>query len=175
MCFYFFLVINSFLGLFYLESIYPILLTINNVHFKYYFTFDNSFLKFIKFPSLCLVLIAGISPLLYQFVCPSHLSVCLSISHFFLPILTQFISALIPCYPYPSYPTFFSLSHTYPYLQDLCPLLLPSLYPSILQGLRDTDDDVRAIAAASLLPVSSQLTTILPHEVTLTWYNCELS
>lgn len=48
--------------------------------------------------------------------------------------------------------------------QDFCSFLLPSLFPSILRGLQDTDDDVRAVAAASLLPVSAELTTLLPNE-----------
>ena len=52
-----------------------------------------------------------------------------------------------------------------PLLQELSSLLLPSLFPSILQGLQDLDDDVRAVAAAALLPVSQQLPSIIPHQV----------
>ena len=37
--------------------------------------------------------------------------------------------------------------------------------PAILSGLKDQYDDVRAIAAASLLPVAKQLPTLLPKEV----------
>ena len=37
--------------------------------------------------------------------------------------------------------------------------------PAILNGLRDQYDDVRAIAAASLLPVAKQLPILLPEQV----------
>ena len=37
--------------------------------------------------------------------------------------------------------------------------------PAILNGLRDQYDDVRAIAAASLLPVAKQLPVLLPEKV----------
>jgi len=36
---------------------------------------------------------------------------------------------------------------------------------AILNGLQDQYDDVRAIAAASLLPVAKQLPTLLPKKV----------
>ena len=49
--------------------------------------------------------------------------------------------------------------------QDLSFQLLPSLFPSILQGLQDVDDDVRAVAAAALLPVSGDLSTLIPDKV----------
>ena len=49
--------------------------------------------------------------------------------------------------------------------QDLCATLLPLLSPSILRGLQDVDDDVRAVAASSLLPVADQLMTIMPEQV----------
>ena len=49
--------------------------------------------------------------------------------------------------------------------QDLCATLLPLLSPSILRGLQDVDDDVRAVAASSLLPVADQLMTIMPGQV----------
>ncbi|CAI8034567.1 TATA-binding protein-associated factor 172, partial [Geodia barretti] len=48
---------------------------------------------------------------------------------------------------------------------DLCATLLPLLSPSILRGLRDVDDDVRAVAASSLLPVANQLVTVLPSKI----------
>lgn len=37
--------------------------------------------------------------------------------------------------------------------------------PAILNGLQDQYDDVKAIAAASLLPVAKQLPTLLPEKV----------
>ena len=49
--------------------------------------------------------------------------------------------------------------------QDLCATLLPLLSPSILRGLQDVDDDVRAVAASSLLPVADQLASIMPGQV----------
>ena len=36
---------------------------------------------------------------------------------------------------------------------------------SILNGLQDPDDDVRAVAAGSLLPVANKLYTILEEKV----------
>ncbi len=51
------------------------------------------------------------------------------------------------------------------YTQDLCGPLLPSLAPCILRGLHDVDDDVRAVAAASLLPVADKLHLVLPDKV----------
>ena len=53
-------------------------------------------------------------------------------------------------------------------LQDLCATLLPLLFPSILRGLQDVDDDVRAVAASSLLPVADQLVAVLPSQVSRT-------
>ena len=53
-------------------------------------------------------------------------------------------------------------------LQDLCATLLPLLFPSILRGLQDVDDDVRAVAASSLLPVADQLVAVLPSQVSHT-------
>ena len=43
------------------------------------------------------------------------------------------------------------------------------MLPAILNGLQDQYDDVRAIAAASLIPVAKQLPTLLPEKVIL---NC---
>lgn len=37
--------------------------------------------------------------------------------------------------------------------------------PAILNGLQDQYDDVRAIAAGSLLPVAKQLPILLPEKV----------
>ena len=52
-----------------------------------------------------------------------------------------------------------------PSFQDMSASLLPLLSPSILRGLQDLDDDVRAVAASSLLPVANQLLSILPNQV----------
>ena len=57
------------------------------------------------------------------------------------------------------------LAVSLPLSQDLCATLLPLLSPSILRGLQDVDDDVRAVAASSLLPVADQLMTIMPGQV----------
>ena len=43
--------------------------------------------------------------------------------------------------------------------------LLPLLMPAILDGLQDQYDDVRAIAAAALLPVARKLPSLLPEKV----------
>ncbi|XP_064406197.1 TATA-binding protein-associated factor 172-like [Halichondria panicea] len=48
---------------------------------------------------------------------------------------------------------------------DLCGPLLPSLSPCILRGLQDVDDDVRAVAAGSLLPVADKLHLVLPDKM----------
>lgn len=42
-------------------------------------------------------------------------------------------------------------------LQDLIKTLLPKALPAIIEGLQDLDDDVRAVAAASLVPVVDSL------------------
>lgn len=42
-------------------------------------------------------------------------------------------------------------------LQDLIDTLLPKVLPAITEGLQDLDDDVRAVAAASLVPVVESL------------------
>ncbi|KAM5142212.1 TATA-binding protein-associated factor 172 [Mantella aurantiaca] len=41
--------------------------------------------------------------------------------------------------------------------QDLIKILLPKALPAIIEGLQDLDDDVRAVAAASLVPVVDSL------------------
>ncbi|XP_072029618.1 TATA-binding protein-associated factor 172-like [Amphiura filiformis] len=43
--------------------------------------------------------------------------------------------------------------------------LLPSVLPSIIQGLQDVDDDVRAVAAASLNPVAESLIKVCKKKV----------
>ena len=43
--------------------------------------------------------------------------------------------------------------------------LLPLVMPAILTGLQDQYDDVRAIAAAALLPVARKLPNLLPEKV----------
>lgn len=42
-------------------------------------------------------------------------------------------------------------------LQDLIKILLPKALPAITEGLQDLDDDVRAVAAASLVPIVDSL------------------
>ncbi|XP_037533534.1 TATA-binding protein-associated factor 172 [Nematolebias whitei] len=49
--------------------------------------------------------------------------------------------------------------------QDLICLLLPRVLPAITDGLQDLDDDVRAVAAAALIPVVDGLVQLLPQEV----------
>jgi len=39
--------------------------------------------------------------------------------------------------------------------------------PAILSGLKDQNDDVRAIAAAALLPVARKLPSLLPDKVSV--------
>ncbi|CAI9718030.1 TATA-binding protein-associated factor 172-like [Octopus vulgaris] len=43
--------------------------------------------------------------------------------------------------------------------------LLPKILPCILEGLKDDDDDVRAVAATALVPVCNELVKLLPNEV----------
>ena len=43
--------------------------------------------------------------------------------------------------------------------------LLPQIFPWILKGLQDKDDDVRAVAASALLPVSDLFRTHFPDKV----------
>ncbi|XP_064613763.1 TATA-binding protein-associated factor 172-like [Liolophura sinensis] len=49
--------------------------------------------------------------------------------------------------------------------QDMTEILLPMVLPPIFYGLQDIDDDVRAVAASSLLPVSTSLIKHLPAQV----------
>lgn len=43
--------------------------------------------------------------------------------------------------------------------------ILPDVLPAIFLGLQDPDDDVRAVAAAALIPVSDHLATLMPDKV----------
>uniref|UniRef100_A0A4W5R8E0 B-TFIID TATA-box binding protein associated factor 1 n=1 Tax=Hucho hucho TaxID=62062 RepID=A0A4W5R8E0_9TELE len=49
--------------------------------------------------------------------------------------------------------------------QDLISALLPRVLPAITEGLQDLDDDVRAVAAAALIPVVDGLVQLLPNKV----------
>ncbi|KAA0718268.1 TATA-binding protein-associated factor 172 [Triplophysa tibetana] len=49
--------------------------------------------------------------------------------------------------------------------QDLISELLPRVLPAITEGLRDLDDDVRAVAAAALIPVVDGLVQLQPAKV----------
>ncbi|XP_018593643.1 TATA-binding protein-associated factor 172 isoform X2 [Scleropages formosus] len=49
--------------------------------------------------------------------------------------------------------------------QDLIGVLLPRVLPAITEGLQDLDDDVRAVAAAALIPVVDGLVQLQPAEV----------
>ena len=43
--------------------------------------------------------------------------------------------------------------------------LLPVVLPSVVQGLQDVDDDVRAVAAAALNPVAAALIRVCNTQV----------
>ena len=47
--------------------------------------------------------------------------------------------------------------------KELTKDILPAVLPSIKKGLQD--DDVRAVAAATLVPVASELVSLMPNEV----------
>ncbi|XP_067858540.1 TATA-binding protein-associated factor 172 isoform X3 [Heptranchias perlo] len=49
--------------------------------------------------------------------------------------------------------------------QDLIDTLLPKVLPTIIDGLQDLDDDVRAVAAAALVPVVENLVHLQASEV----------
>ncbi|XP_062927802.1 TATA-binding protein-associated factor 172 isoform X2 [Mobula hypostoma] len=49
--------------------------------------------------------------------------------------------------------------------QDLIDTLLPKVLPTIIDGLQDLDDDVRAVAAAALVPVVENLVQLQASEV----------
>lgn len=50
-------------------------------------------------------------------------------------------------------------------LQDMASSLLTLVVPVVMRGLQDGDDDVRAVAASALLPVTDQLVSLLPQYV----------
>jgi TATA-binding protein-associated factor len=54
--------------------------------------------------------------------------------------------------------------------QELREKLLPMLLPAIYNGLQDQDDDVRAVAAASLLPATETLVTSLSNHVSFSFF-----
>ncbi|XP_071604735.1 TATA-binding protein-associated factor 172 isoform X2 [Heliangelus exortis] len=49
--------------------------------------------------------------------------------------------------------------------QDMINTLLPKVLPAIIEGLQDLDDDVRAVAAASLVPVVESLVQLQSQKV----------
>ncbi|XP_061600766.1 TATA-binding protein-associated factor 172 isoform X3 [Cololabis saira] len=49
--------------------------------------------------------------------------------------------------------------------QDLITVLLPRVLPAVTEGLQDLDDDVRAVAASSLIPVVDGLVKLLTSKV----------
>ncbi|XP_061168195.1 TATA-binding protein-associated factor 172-like [Saccostrea echinata] len=51
--------------------------------------------------------------------------------------------------------------------QDMTDRILPVVLPSLFRGLQDVDDDVRAVAAAALVPVAHDLVHLLPQQVPL--------
>lgn len=52
-------------------------------------------------------------------------------------------------------------------LQDVINTLLPKVLTKIIEGLQDLDDDVRAVAAASLVPVVESLVYLQTQKVNL--------
>ena len=52
--------------------------------------------------------------------------------------------------------------------QDMTKDLLPAVILFIFQGLQDEDDDVRAVAAAALVPVAEDLVLTMPQLVRTT-------
>ncbi|KAM8924786.1 TATA-binding protein-associated factor 172 [Pelodytes ibericus] len=52
------------------------------------------------------------------------------------------------------------IKYTLAIRQDLIKALLPKVLPAIIEGLQDLDDDVRAVAAASLVPVVDSLVKV---------------
>ncbi|XP_004554604.1 TATA-binding protein-associated factor 172 isoform X1 [Maylandia zebra] len=57
------------------------------------------------------------------------------------------------------------IKYTLAVRQDLIAVLLPRVLPAITDGLQDLDDDVRAVAAAALIPVVRGLVQLLPNKV----------
>ncbi|CAG5127658.1 unnamed protein product, partial [Candidula unifasciata] len=60
-----------------------------------------------------------------------------------------------------------SLKYILAVRQDMTSQLLPMLLSAIHRGLQDPDDDVRAVAAASLIPVTESLVQCLPGQVSI--------
>ncbi|RUS77118.1 hypothetical protein EGW08_015105, partial [Elysia chlorotica] len=60
-----------------------------------------------------------------------------------------------------------SLKYILAVRQDLVSTLLPAILPAIHQGLQDPDDDVRAVAASALIPVTDALGQVLPDQIPL--------
>ena len=87
---------------------------------------------------------------MYNVIVTNH-SIIILFLIFFLP--TFFLPSLPPLSP-----------------QDLSHSLLPVVADSILNGLRDQEDDVRTVAATSLLPVADKLYTILRDKVCTCMY-----
>lgn len=52
-------------------------------------------------------------------------------------------------------------------VQDMTPELLPKILPWIIKGLQDGDDDVRAVAAASLIPATEALPKVMGDQVSI--------
>ncbi|XP_052070007.1 TATA-binding protein-associated factor 172-like [Mytilus californianus] len=51
--------------------------------------------------------------------------------------------------------------------QDMTEIILPTILPSLFCGIQDISDDVRAVAAAALVPVANSLITLMPLQVPL--------
>ncbi|XP_077491281.1 histone acetyltransferase 1 isoform X2 [Amblyomma americanum] len=49
--------------------------------------------------------------------------------------------------------------------KDLTSVLIPAVFEPVFQGLQDQNDDVSAVAAAALVPVTEELVRTLPHQV----------
>lgn len=49
--------------------------------------------------------------------------------------------------------------------KDLTSVLIPAVFEPVFQGLQDQNDDVSAVAAAALVPVTEDLVKTLPHQV----------
>lgn len=49
--------------------------------------------------------------------------------------------------------------------KDLTPVLIPAVFEPVFQGLQDQNDDVSAVAAAALVPVTEDLVRTLPQQV----------
>lgn len=52
-------------------------------------------------------------------------------------------------------------------MQDVINTLLPKVLTRIIEGLQDLDDDVRAVAAASLVPVVESLVYLQTQKVNI--------